>query len=376
MTRIETKLAKAGGEPDRETGALTPPLHTATTYERDADGSYPRGYVYSRWDNPTRSLLEATLADLEGGEGAIMCPSGMSAIDSLLRTLEPGDHVILPDDVYHATRQLVRDVLGRWGVRHSEVNQSDPAALDAAFEDRTRLVWVETPSNPLCQITDIEAIAAAARARSVEVVVDSTWTTPAIQRAISLGADFVIHSVTKYLSGHSDVLAGALIGAANRGRFAAAKHLQIVAGNVASPFDCWLALRGIRSLGARMRVHCESAEKIARFLEDHPAVEKVHYPGLPSHPGHETARRQMRGFGGMMSFLVKGDEQISLGVAGALRIFTRATSLGGTESLVEHRASIESKPTPTPVNLLRLSIGLEHVDDLIEDLDRALETVT
>lgn len=373
--RIETKVAHAGGEPDRETGALTPPLHTSTTYERDADGSYPRGYVYSRWHNPTRSLLERTLADLEGGAGAIMCPSGMSAIDLLLRTLAPGDHVILPDDVYHATRQLVRDILGQWGIRHTEVNQSDAEALHAAFEDRTRLVWIETPSNPLCKVTDIEAVCAAAHARSVEVVVDSTWTTPVLQRPIRHGADFVIHSVTKYLSGHSDVLAGVVVAADSGGRFEEAKRLQLVAGSVASPFDCWLALRGIRSLGARMRVHCESAERVAQFLSSHPKVRRVHYPGLPSHEGHEIAARQMDGFGGMMSFEYDGSEAITLAVAGATRLFTRATSLGGTESLIEHRASIESKPTPTPVNLLRLSIGLEHTDDLIEDLDRALAIV-
>ncbi|HEX9659075.1 MAG TPA: aminotransferase class I/II-fold pyridoxal phosphate-dependent enzyme [Rhodothermales bacterium] len=373
--RIETKAARAGGEPDHETGALTPPLHTSTTYERDADGSYPRGFVYSRWANPTRALLEETLADLEGGAGAIMCPSGMSAIDTLLRTLSPGDHVILPDDVYHATRQLLRDFLGRWGIRYTDVDQTDFEALHNAFEDRTRLVWVETPSNPLCKITDIEAVCKAAHARSVEVVVDSTWTTPLLQRPIRQGADFVVHSVTKYLSGHSDVLAGAVVAADAGGRFAEAKGLQQVAGSVASPFDCWLALRGIRSLGARMRLHCESAGIVARFLSNHPKVERVHYPGLPTHSGHEVARRQMEGFGGMMAFQCSGSEQLTLAVAGAMRVFRRATSLGGTESLVEHRASIESKPTLTPVNLLRLSIGLEHPDDLIDDLDRALSIV-
>jgi len=373
--RIETKAAHAGGEPDHETGALTPPLHTSTTYERDADGSYPRGFVYSRWANPTRALLEETLADLEGGAGAIMCPSGMSAIDTLLRTLSPGEHVILPDDVYHATRQLLRDFLGRWGIRYTDVDQTDIEALHSAFEERTRLVWVETPSNPLCRITDIEAVCKAAHARSVEVVVDSTWTTPLLQRPIRHGADFVVHSVTKYLSGHSDVLAGAVVAADEGGRFAEVKRLQQVAGSVASPFDCWLALRGIRSLGARMRLHCDSAGIVARFLSNHPKVERVHYPGLPTHGGHEVARRQMEGFGGMMAFQYAGSEPLTLAVAGAMRVFRRATSLGGTESLVEHRASIESKPTMTPVNLLRLSIGLEHPDDLIEDLDRALAIV-
>lgn len=372
MARIETKVAHAGTVPDPETGALIPPLHASTTFERDADGSYPRGFVYSRWSNPTRALLERTLADLEGGAGAILCPSGMSAIDTLLRTLSPDDHVILADDVYHATRQLLRDFLGSWGLRFTEVDLADADALDAAFEDRTRLVWIETPSNPLCKITDIAAVAAAAHTRSAEVLVDSTWTTPIVQRPFEHGADFVVHSVTKYLSGHGDVLAGALVSASLEGRFARARQLQSVAGNVASPFDCWLALRGIRSLGARMRVHCESAARIAQFLSGHAKVERVFYPGLTSHPGHAIARRQMKAFGGMMSFLYDGDESATLAVAAAMQLFTRATSLGGTESLIEHRASIESKPTRTPVNLLRLSIGLEHPDDLIEDLERAL----
>jgi len=372
MTRIETKVAQAGRGPDAETGALIPPIHTSTTFERDADGSYPRGYVYSRWSNPTRSLLERTLADLEGGADAILCPSGMSAIDTLLRTLSPGDHVVLAADVYHATRQLLREFLGAWGIRYVEVDLADSEALEASFEERTRLVWIETPSNPLCKITDIETVSTAAHARSAEVLVDSTWTTPVVQRPFEHGADYVIHSVTKYLSGHSDVLAGALISAKAGGRFAEAKRLQTVAGNVASPFDCWLALRGIRSLGARMRLHCETAARVAQFLSQHSKVERVYYPGLTSHPGHEIARRQMRAFGGMMSFLYDGDEAATLAVAGATQVFTRATSLGGTESLIEHRASIESKPTRTPVNLLRLSIGLEHPDDLIDDLDRAL----
>jgi cystathionine gamma-synthase len=375
MAHIETRIAQAGGPPDRETGALIPPLHTSTTYERDPDGSYSRGYVYSRWGNPTRSLLEQTLADLEGGSGAIACPSGMSAIDTLLRTLSPGDHVVLPDDVYHTTRHLLREFLGSWGIKYSSVDLSDTQSLRDVMDDQTRLVWVETPSNPLCKITDIEEVVAIAHAQGAEVLVDSTWTTPVLQRPLDLGADYVVHSVTKYLSGHSDVLAGALVASDSDGRFAKAQQLQLVAGNVASPFDCWLALRGIRSLGARMRIQCVSALRIALFLDEHPRVERVHYPGLPSHEGHEVAQRQMAAFGGMMSFEYAGDESDTLGVAAATNLFTRATSLGGTESLIEHRASIESKPTQTPVNLLRLSIGLEHSDDLIEDLDQALSSV-
>ena len=372
MKRLETRIAHAGGSPDRETGALIPPIHPSTTYERDGDGSYPKGFVYSRWSNPTRSLLEQTLSGLEGGEGALVCPSGMSAIDTLLRTLSPGEHIVLSGDVYHATRQLLRDYLGKWGIGYTPVDATDLDAVEDAITDKTRLIWLETPSNPLCQVTDIEAVVRLAQPRSVEVVVDNTWATPVLQRPIELGADFVVHSVTKYLSGHSDVLAGALVGAKSDGRFSQAKQLQTVAGNVASPFDCWLALRGIRSLAARMRTHCESAMLVAKFLDSHAKVQAVHYPGLSANPNHSIASRQMKAFGGMMSFLFEGDEAASLAVASRVNVFTRATSLGGTESLIEHRASMESHPTSTPTNLLRLSIGLEHVDDLIQDLDQAL----
>lgn len=373
MPHIETKVAHAGGDPDVETGALTPPIHPATTYERDPDGGYERGYVYTRWANPTRTRLEETLADLEGGAGALVTPSGMSAVDSLLRTLRPGDHIVISDDVYHATRQLLREFLSRWGIRYTEVDPADETKLTESIEDQTRLIWLETPSNPLCRVTDIAAVSRIAAGRSIEVVVDSTWTTPVLQRPLELGADYVVHSVTKYLSGHSDVLAGALIAKRSEGRFDDARRLQQVAGNVASPFDCWLALRGIRSLGARMKVHCQSAMEVAAFLSDHPRVVHAHYPGLPSHKGHEIAKRQMDGFGGMMSFEFDGNEAASLAVVAATEVFTRATSLGGTESLIEHRASIESKPTRTPENLIRLSIGLEHAADLISDLKQALD---
>lgn len=369
---IKTRLAKAGGGPDSETGALTPPLHTSSTYERDPDGSYSRGFVYSRWANPTRFRLEETLADLEGGFGAAAFPAGMSAIDTLLRTLKPGDHVLLPDDVYHATRELLRDILAPSGVRYSEADFADPDSVNAAIRPETKLVWIETPSNPLCKITDIAMVAAAARDAGVETVVDNTWMTPLLQRPFEFGADYVVHSMTKYLSGHGDVLAGVVVSYMDTERFRKLKQIQRVGGAVAAPFDCWLTLRGIRSLAARMKVHCDNARQVADFLSRHPRVKKIHYPGLPSHPLHEVARRQMHDFGAMMSFEIDGSEQDAIDVAARVSVFVRATSLGGTESLIEHRASIESKPTSTPPTLLRLSIGLEDAGDLIDDLAEAL----
>jgi cystathionine gamma-synthase len=371
--KIKTRLAKAGGDPDPTTGALVPPIHASSTYERDPDGGYSRGYVYARWANPTRTRLEETLADLEGGYGAAVFPAGMAAVDGILRTLEPGDHVILPGDVYHATRQLLREILSTMGVEYSEAEYSNPESISAASRPDTRLILIETPSNPLCKITDIRAASDLAREAGIETVVDNTWATPLLQRPLELGADYVVHSLTKYLSGHSDVLAGAVVSRAASPRFERLRHIQRVAGSVASPFDCWLTLRGIRSLGARMKLHCSNARALADYLVAHPRVTRVHYPGLTSHPLHELARRQMDDFGAMMSFEIDGDERDAVDVAARVEVFTRATSLGGTESLIEHRASIESKPTSTPVTLLRLSVGLEDIDDLIEDLDRALQ---
>ena len=370
--KLQTRLAKAGGPPDAETGAVVPPIHTSTTYERDPDGGYSRGFVYSRWSNPTRTLLEETLADLEGGAAAAAFPAGMAAVDALLRTLEPGDHILLPDDVYHAVRQLLRDVYHPLGIRYSEVDFGDIDGIRQSIEPETKLVWIETPSNPLCKITDIRRVVEIAHDAGAEVVADNTWMTPVLQRPLELGADYVIHSMTKYLSGHSDVLGGALVAVRESERFGRVKHMQQVGGAVAAPFDCWLTLRGIRSLGARMRLHCENAQRVAAFLDAHPRVVKVHYPGLETHPGHDVAASQTDGFGAMLSFEIEGGEADALRVTAGVEVFVRATSLGGTESLIEHRASIESKPTTTPPSLLRVSVGLEDADDLIEDLDRAL----
>lgn len=370
---LETLLAHAGCEVDPTTGALIAPLHLSTTFERAPDGSYPHRYIYSRTDNPTRHQLETTLAALEGGAACAACASGMAATLAVLQALRPGDHVLLPDDVYYGVRRLMDEVLRPWGLTYTTVDMADPAAVRAACRPETRLVWAETPSNPLLKITDLAAVAEAAHAAGARLIVDSTWATPLLQRPLDLGADLVLHSITKYLGGHSDVLGGAVIARAEDDFFARIRTLQMVGGPVLDPFSAWLTLRGLRSLAARLRLQCESAGRLAAFLHDHPRVTRVHYPGLPSHPGHDVARRQMHGFGGMLSFEVDGGRAEALAVAARTRLFTRATSLGGTESLIEHRASVEQPPTQTPERLLRVSVGLEHADDLEADLARALD---
>lgn len=374
--RIATLLAGAGCEPDPLSGAVTPPLHLSATFERDETGDYSRGYVYARWGNPTRDLLEQTIAHLEAGAPdaaeAAGFASGMAAAATVLQALRPGDHIVLPDDVYHGVRHLVRGTFSEWGLQFTEVDQTDLDAVRGAMRPETRIVWVETPSNPLGKVTNIRALADIAHASEAALLVDSTWMTPLLQRPLSLGADLVLHSATKYMGGHSDTLLGVLVARRGLDLFARVRDLQKSAGAVADPFASWLVLRGLRSLGARMALHCASAQRLAEWLASHPRVNAVHYPGLPSHPGHELATQQMTGFGGMLSFQVEGGEEEAMAVAARVQLFTRATSLGGTESLIEHRASIESKPTPTPVDLLRLSVGLEDVRDLIDDLEQAL----
>lgn len=376
-THPATQLAQAGCTPDPATGALTPALHLAATFERDASGDYSRGYVYARWGNPTRRLLEEAIAGLEGGpagaDGAAFA-SGMAAANAILQALQPGDHVLLADDVYHGVRHLLREVYVPWGLEVSEVDQTDLEAVSAALRPNTRIVWAETPSNPLLKIIDIARLADVAHGGGALLLVDGTWTTPLLQRPLDLGADIVLHSATKYLGGHSDALLGLVVASGELPLFERIRAIQKNAGAVADPFACWLVLRGMRSLGARMPLHSANAATLAARLAEHPRVTAVHYPGLASHPQHALAARQMEGFGGMLSFQVAGGEEAALKVAARVRLFTRATSLGGTESLIEHRASIESKPTPTPPDLLRVSVGLEHVDDLLGDLWQALES--
>lgn len=370
--RIETLAVHAGHTIDPGTGAVSSPIHLSTTFERAADGSVAKGYFYSRHGNPNRTALEACLAALEGGEAAAAFASGAAATMSILQALAPGDHVVAPTDAYHGTTILLRDILGPWGLRVTFANMTDLAEVRRAAWPGTRMIWVETPSNPLLRISDIAGIADAAHAAGACCVVDNTWATPILQRPFELGADSILHSTTKYLGGHCDVLSGAVVSRRDDEFFQRLRNLQAQGGAVASPFDCWLVLRGIRTLPYRMRGHCENARRVAEFLARHPRVEAVHFPGLPTHPHHVVAAAQMRDFGGMLSFQVEGGKGEALAVAAKVRIITRATSLGGPDSLIEHRVSVEPPDTRTPQNLLRLSVGLEHTDDLIEDLAQAL----
>ena len=372
FTHIETLAVHAGHHVDPSTGAVMPPIHLSTTFERNADGSYTSGYVYSRSDNPNRQALEEVLAALEGGTAALTFASGMAAVQAVFMALDAGAHVVIPDDVYFGTGALVADVFGRWGLTVTAVDMTDPANVAAAMRADTQLVWIESPSNPQLKIADIAAIAQIAHAGGARCAVDNTWPTPILQRPLALGADIVMHSTTKYLGGHSDLLGGAVIVRAQDAFYDRMHRVQTVGGAVPSPFDCWLLARSIRSLPYRMRGHCENARAVASFLAAHPRIERVNYPGLPDHPGHAIAARQMSDFGGMLSIQVRGDAADALALTGRLRLFIRATSLGGVESLVEHRKSVEGPQSPTPDNLLRLSIGLEHPDDLIADLAQAL----
>jgi cystathionine gamma-synthase len=372
--KIETRAVHAGRHIDPATGAVTAPIYLSTTFERSPAGEYPLGFSYSREDNPNRRALETCLASLEGGKEALCYSSGLAVATALVQGLEPGDHLIAPDDVYWGLRKVIGEVFGKWGLETSYVDMTSMDDFHAALRPNTRMVWVETPSNPLMKITDLTAIAALARQAGPNVVTvcDGTFATPILQRPLECGIDMVVHSTTKYIGGHSDVVGGALITRHENYLFERARKSQRYGGSVPSPFDCWLTLRGVDTLPYRVRAHSENAMRVARFLAVHAAVEAVHYPGLPSHSGHKTAARQMSAFGGMLSFQVKGGREIAMGVAAKCKLFIRATSLGGAHSLIEHRASVEGPQSRTPQNLLRISVGLEHADDLIADLEQAL----
>ena len=372
---IETLAIHAGQAPDLASGAVMPPIVLSTTFERAADGSFPHGYIYTRENNPNRSALEQCLAALEGGADCAAFGSGLGASMAIFQALAPGDHVIMPDDAYHGVSRLVREIMKPWGLQASIVDMTNLDAVRTAVQPNTRLIWLETPSNPLLKISDIAAIAAIAHDAGALLAVDNTWATPMLQQPLALGADLVMHSTTKYLGGHSDVLGGAVVARTKDALFERVRFLQGHGGAVPAPFDCWLVLRGIRSLAYRMRGHTENAARVAEFLSTHPAIERVYYPGLATHPGHAVAARQMRSGGGMLSVEVRGGEPAAMALAARVRIFTRATSLGGVESLIEHRASVEGPESRTPPSLLRISVGLEHSDDLIEDLRQALESI-
>jgi cystathionine gamma-synthase len=371
--KIETIAVHAGRKPDPGSGAIASSIQLSTTFQRNPDGSFPHGHVYTRTSNPNRQELESSLAELEGGAVAAAFASGSAATSALLQALQPGAHVVAPLDAYHGTTAQLKEIFGSWGVQVSFVDMTDLTQLEQAFRPETKLIWVETPSNPLLKVVDIERVVKITHARSARVTCDSTWATPILQRPIELGADLVMHSTTKYLGGHSDVLGGALISRVQDEFFERIRRIQTVGGAVPSPFDCWFVRRGVSALPWRIRAQSEQALKIALFLRSHSSVERVYYPGLPEHPGHDIAARQMRSYGGMLSFQVKGGRASAMSVAAKVQIFTRATSLGGVESLIEHRASIEGPGTSTPENLLRVSVGLEHVDDLIADLEQALK---
>jgi cystathionine gamma-synthase len=372
--KIETRAVHAGRHIDATTGAVTPPICLSTTFERSAEGEYPRGFSYSREDNPNRRSLEECLAALEGGTQAICFSSGLAVATALVQGLEPGDHIVAPDDVYWGLRKVIGEVFGKWGLETTYVDMTNIDDFHGALRANTRLVWVETPSNPLMKVTDLTAIVALARQASPNIVTvcDGTFATPVLQQPLECGIDMVVHSTTKYIGGHSDVIGGALITRHQNYLFERARKSQRYGGSVPSPFDCWLTLRGIDTLPWRVRAQSENAMKIARFLSQHQAVEQVHYPGLPGHTGHKIAARQMSAFGGMLSFQVRGTRETAMAVAARCNLFIRATSLGGAHSLIEHRASVEGPDTRTPQNLLRVSIGLEHADDLIADLNGAL----
>ncbi len=370
--KIETLAVHAGHTIDPATGAVAPPIYLSTTFERDVEGSYSRGFMYSRNNNPNRQTLENGIAALEGGVAAAAFASGTGAAMALLQALRPGDHLLAHLDAYYGTTRLVRDLFLPWGLEADFVDMTDLPAVKKSVRPNTKLVWAETPSNPLLRVVDLAAIAGISHETNALLVCDNTWA-PIIQQPFALGADLILHSTTKYFGGHCDVLGGIVVSKAESEFFQRVRAIQYSGGAVPSPFDCWLILRGMRTVPWRIRGQCENAAKVAAFLAKHPRVERVHYPGLPSHPGYDIARKQMSLFGGMLSIEVNGDGAAAMAVAGRTRIFIRATSLGGVESLIEHRASIEGPGTTSPESLLRLSIGLENADDLIEDLDQALK---
>ena len=369
--RLETIAVHAGAEVDPVTGALAPPLHLSTTFEHGPAAEAIHEFLYIREKNPTQSRLEAAFRDLEGGAAALVFSSGMAAATALLQTLTPGSHVVFSDDIYIDVRNLVRDFLPLWRIESTIADLREAQVLRTAIRPNTKLVWIETPSNPLMKVLDISAIADVAHQAGAQLVVDNTFASPILQRPLALGADVVLHSTTKYCGGHSDVQGGCLV-VKDRELLDKLFHVRDILGAVASPFNSWLILRGLRSLPCRMERHSANAAAVAAALSASPRVEAVYYPGLPSHAGHEIARRQMKHFGGMLSFLVRGTREDTLRVASRVNLFVNATSLGGVESLIEHRASSEGKASNAPQNLLRLSIGLEHPDDLIEDLLHAL----
>ena len=374
---FETLAIHAGQASDPRTGAVVPPIYQVSTFHQDAVGNPRDGWEYSRSGNPTRAALEECLAALEAGTRGLAFASGLAAEDCVVRTVcAPGDHIVFPNDAYGGTYRLIAHVFDRWGVEHTAVGLDDVDAVRAAVRPNTKLVWCETPSNPLLGIADIAALAGIAHDAGATFVVDNTFASPYLQQPLTLGADVVVHSTTKYLGGHSDVVGGALVTSDAELGERLAFHQNSI-GAVAGPFDAWLVLRGAKTLAVRMERHCANAERIAAFLNTHDKVTRVRYPGLASHPGHEIAAKQMRAFGGMLSFQVAGGEAAAVEVCNRARLFTLAESLGGVESLIEHpgrmtHVSVVGSALEVPADLIRLSVGIESADDLLSDLDQAL----
>lgn len=370
--RLETLAIHAGGEADESTGAVSPPIHLATTFKHGPAGERVAGYEYQREGDPTNDRLRSAIAALEGGAAALTFASGMAAISALLESLPTGARIALPDDCYTGLRMLAADYLPERGIAVATVDMADLESVRKACAGGIDLIWAETPSNPRMKVCDIAALAAIAHDANGILVCDNTFASPVLQQPLALGADVSMHSTTKYFGGHSDVLGGALAFARRDGLYDRVAHRLHITGATLAPFSAWLTLRGCRSLPARMALHCANARRIADFLASRDEVERVNYPGLASHPGHAIAAKQMRDFGGMLSVELRGGREATLAMAGRLKLFTNATSLGGCESLIEHRASVEGANPVSPQNLLRISVGLEHVDDLIADMDQAL----
>jgi cystathionine gamma-synthase len=370
--KTETMAIHAGNHIDENSKAVIQPITLSTTFERSPDGSYASGYIYSRAANPNRSSLENVMAKLESGVDAACFSSGNAAGMSVFQALKPGTHIIAPDDMYHGLRNQLKNLFD--GILTFDfIDVNNEAVLKQYINPNTGLIWIETPSNPLLKITDIKKVVAIAKQHNIKVVCDNTFATPICQQPLALGADMVMHSSTKYFGGHSDLMGGVLITAKNNEWWQKIRQVQEIGGAIPSPFDCYMLVRSIKTLPYRMRGHVKNAQLLAEYLEAHPKVERVMYPGLGSHPQHAIAKDQMfDGFGGVLSFCVKGGETEAKSVINSVKYFTQATSLGGVESLIEHRASIEGPDTKTPFNLLRVSVGLEHIDDLIEDISQAL----
>lgn len=370
--RLETKAIHAGLDVQNDSKAIVPPIHTSTVFEHREEGFREGDLNYTRYANPNRQQLEALLAQLENGEACAAFSAGVAAAAAVFQSLQPGDHVLMPADVYAGNRSLTDKIMRPWGLEIDYVDMTDPEKVSNAIKETTHLIWIETPSNPMMHITDIAAVCELAKDNGIVTCVDNTWPTPINQLPLNLGAHFVLHSTTKYFGGHSDILGGAVIAKSATGFFERIREVQQLGGAVPSPRDCWMLCRSTRTLPYRMRGHNEHAAHLAKFLQNHPKVEKVYYPGLATHAGHEIAAKQMSGFGGMISFLVDGGKEATLEIVASSRLIKRATSLGGVETTWEHRQSSEGDESQTPENLIRISVGLEHPDDLMEDLERAL----